>query len=86
MSNKRTTDFVWQLDISLFDFLYCRFQIERARRVVSIGVILLVGHFENGTVETVDKIVHFTRLAGIGLVQSTQSPLFQIGRSIESAR
>jgi hypothetical protein len=49
-------------DISLFDFLDCRFQIERARGVVGVGVILLIGHFKNGTVEAVNKIVHFTGL------------------------
>ena len=49
-------------DISLFDFLDCRLQIERARGVVGVGVILLIGHFKNGTVEAVNKIVHFTGL------------------------
>ncbi len=49
-------------DISLFDFLDCRFQIERARRVVGVGVVLLIGHFQNGAVETVDKVVHFAGL------------------------
>jgi len=49
-------------DISLFDFLDCRFRIERARGVVGVGVILLIGHFQNGAVEAVNKVVHFARL------------------------
>jgi hypothetical protein len=58
-------------NISLFDFLDCRFQIERARRVVGVGVVLLIGHFQNGTVETVDKVVHFAGLIArsVGFVE-----------------
>lgn len=75
-----------KLDVSLFDFLDGRFQVDRSSRVVGVGVVLLVGHFQDGTVETVDKVVHLARFAGVRFVHSTQPPLFQVRRSAESAR
>ena len=74
------------LNVSLFHFLNGRFQINRSGCVcIGVGIILLVGHFQDGAVETVDKIVHFARLAGVRFVHSAQSPLFQVRGTAESA-